>query len=515
MSIYEPLAERDGRRVLQLRSPVDLKPTGELVCANKADVSAAVAKARAALPAWSALSFEQRAAYMYRVMDLIVANQDRVTSRVIAETGKAPGDALSMEVYASLDSLNFYARRAAKFLATEKTRPHGPMGLAKQVRIVYKPIGVVGIIVPWNGPFILALNPAVQALMAGNTVLLKGSEVTPRSTQLVEELFREAGLPDGVLQAVMGDGETGATLIESGVDKISFTGSVATGRKVAAACGQRLIPCTLELGGKDAMIVCDDADINRAASGALIGSCMNTGHYCCGTERIYVLASVYDRFVANVVERAKALRQGQQHGDNEDVGAVFWDKQLTIIERQVDDAKSKGAKILVGGRRNPQLPGLYFEPTVMVDVTHDMEIMREENFGPVLCIQKVNSVDEAIRLANDSIYGLNGSVFTSDREKGFDIARRIETGSVNVNDMAVTYGIAEAPFGGVKESGVGRVNGKDGIRGYCQAVPIVIDKTKAKENMAGYPYDAKKLKGMRGFIKFLFGTKFGRWLAAL
>ena len=218
MSIYEPLAERDGHRVLQLRSPVDLKPTGELVCANRADVQAAVTKARAAQPAWAAMSFERRAAYMYRVMDIIVADQERVTSRVIAETGKAPGDALSMEVYAALDSLNYYARRAEKFLATEKTRPHGPMGLAKQVRIVYKPMGVVGIIVPWNGPFILALNPAVQALMAGNTVLLKGSEVTPRSTQLVEEIFREAGLPDGVLQVLMGDGETGATLIESGVD---------------------------------------------------------------------------------------------------------------------------------------------------------------------------------------------------------------------------------------------------------------------------------------------------------
>lgn len=514
MSIYQAIQnDEQNRRVLELRSPVTLEPTGSLVCANQSDVAQAVARARAAQPAWASLSFAERGRYMQRMLQVVLDRQELIVDTVIGETGKARGDAYNMEVFAACDSLCYYAKRAEQFLKPQKKRLHGLLGIAKQLRIVYKPLGVVGIITPWNGPFILGLNPTVQALMAGNTVIIKGSEVTPYSTKLVEELFREAGLPEGVCQVLMGDGETGAALCGSGVNKISFTGSVNAGRKVAESCARQLIPCTLELGGKDAMIVCEDADLDRAAAGALIGSCMNTGHYCCGTERIYVMESVYDEFVAKVTEQANQLRQGSKHGADEDVGAVFWDRQMTIIEDHVSDAIRNGAKVLVGGQRNDQLQGLYFQPTVMVDVHHEMKIMRDETFGPVLCIQKVKNLDEAIQLANDSEYGLNGNVWTRDKTKGFKIAQKIETGSVCVNDMAMTYGAPEAPFGGVKNSGVGQVNGEVGLRGYCHAMPIIIDRFGGKNLPAAYPYGKDKVEGLQKLMNFLWRTPIGRWLS--
>lgn len=514
MSIYEPIEQQDStHRTLQLRSPIDLKPSGTLICANRDEVEAVVAKARAAQPGWAALSYEQRGEYMQRMLQVLLDKQDLVVETVISETGKAPGDAYNMEIFAACDSLHFYSKNVGKMLKPKKIKVHGILGLMKKVQIIYKPRGVAGIIVPWNGPFILGINPAVQAMMAGNTVVLKGSEVTPYSTKLVEDLFTEAGLPEGVLQVLMGDGQTGADLCTAGVDKISFTGSVATGRKVAESCGRQLIPCTLELGGNDAMIVCADANLDRAAAGALVGSCMNTGHYCCGTERIYVEEAVYDQFLEKVTALAKDLKQGPQHGMEEDVGAVFWDRQMTIIEDHVTDALANGAKAVVGGKRSEELEGLYFEPTVMVDVKHDMKIMQEETFGPILCIQKVANYEEAIKLANDSPYGLNGNVWSKNANKAFDIAQRIETGSVCLNDMAVTYGTMEAPFGGVKSSGVGQVNGETGVKGYCHAMPIVIDRFGGASNLpSAYPHTAEKIEGTKKFMNFLWRNPIGRWL---
>ena len=312
---------------------------------------------------------------------------------------------------------------------------------------------------------------------------------------------------------MLGDGETGAAIVRGGVDKVSFTGSVATGRKVAVASAEQLIPCTLELGGNDAMIVCADADLDRAADGAWVGSCMNTGHYCCGTERIYVVAEVYDEFLKLVLEKGKNLRQGSELGWNEDIGAIFWDKQMTIIEAHVEDARAKGANILMGGRRNPDLPGLYYEPTVMTDVDNSMDIMQLETFGPVLCIQKVQSEEEALRLANDSEFGLNGNVWTKDKAKGYALAAAIDTGACSVNDMALSYGIPAAPFGGKKNSGVGQVNGKKGLRGYCHEMPIVIDRFGGKMQN-GYPYSAESAEGMKKLMNFLWvKTPLGRWLS--
>ena len=516
MAIFEPLADiSGGHRKLKLTNPATLEPIGELICQNKAEVEAAVAKARKAQPAWGALSIAERVQYLLRLRDEILNAQDDIIKIVIKETGKPVQDALTFEVFAVCDFISYWCTQAPKTLCDETLKPGGLIGLMKRVKLVYKPLGVVGVIAPWNGPFVLTANPCVQAMLAGNAVVAKGSEVTPESSKILETLCKRAGIPDGVCQVLLGDGQTGADLINGGVNKVSFTGSVATGKKVAAACSQNLVPFTLELGGKDAMIVCADANLDQAAHGAVWGGCVNTGHFCCGVERIYVEAPVYDEFVKKVTELAKAVRQGQKHGAEEDLGAVFWDRQMTIMENHVEDAKKRGAKILAGGRRNPNEKGLYYEATVMVDVQEDWPVMRDETFGPILPIVKVKDIEEAIAKANDSPYGLHGSVWTKDKDKAFAIAKRIETGSMAINDIHMMYGVAVAPFGGVKESGVGSVNGQYGLRGYAHPMPIVYGRGIMFNNYQGasngYPHDQKKLDQMKWIMNFMWKNPIGRF----
>ncbi len=513
MAIVEPIPQTsaDEPRRLLLRNTLNNEPIGEIEVQAADAVNAAVERARKAQPEWAALSVDRRASYLRRVVKIVLERHENIIETVIRETGKTRTEAISMEIFSACDAVSYHAKRAPKLLAPEKKSLHGVMRFMKKLTIHHVPLGVVGIITPWNGPFILAINPVAQALVAGNTVILKPSEVTPFSGQLLAEIFEQAGLPEGVLQVLMGDGQTGAALCEAAVDKISFTGSVATGRKVAEACGRKLIPCTLELGGKDPMIVCADADIESAAAGALAGAYMNTGQYCCGTERVYVVDSVADAFEKEVVKRAAELRQGDE-GES-DVGAIFWPRQMEIIEGHMADAVSRGAKVHVGGRRNPNLDGLFFEPTVLTEVDHEMQIMRDETFGPILPIMRVKDEEEAIALANDTHYGLGATIWTNDDFKATRLAQRIESGSVCVNDMTVTYGCLEAPFGGRKSSGVGQVNGENGVRGYCHPLPVIVDRFKGKNSRSFYPYGKKKEDGLLKAAKFLFGTALGRWIS--
>ncbi len=505
MALFEAIPSQDGRRRYDVKSPVTLESIWQFECATPDEVRAAVARARKAQQDWAKRSFDERAELLWRLVDQFVARQDDIIDVVIKETGKPRNEAVSMEVLAPCMQISHYAKRAAGYLKTVRRRPSGVMRFSKKITLVYQPLGVVGLITPWNGPVALAANPLAQALMAGNAVVHKPSEVTPFSAVLLQEMTIAAGFPPDLYQVIQGDGQTGAALIEAGVDKVSFTGSVATGRKVGEACGRNLIPVTLELGGKDAMIVCLDADLDRAADGAVRGSCFNTGHYCCGTERVYVPEAIYEPFVEKVVAHARALKQTDK-GEG-DVGAIFWDKQMDIIEAHMADAKAKGAKVLVGGERNRALSGYFFPPTVVVDVDHEMDLMKQETFGPIVAIQKVRDEEEALRLANDSDYGLSGNVWTKDLARGEAIAARMQTGSVSVNDIAVTYGIAEAPFGGLKSSGVGQVNGELGIRGYCHLHPIITDTTKKAQG--GYPYTIEKAEGLQKLVKNVFGN---RWL---
>jgi len=508
MALFAQIPSEDDTRVFEIKSPVTLESIGQFQAATDDEVRAAVDRARKAQREWATRSFAERAEVMWRLVDQFVERQDDIVELVIKETGKTLNEAITMEVMAPCMQISHYAKRAKDYLATTTKRPKGIMRFSKKVTLHYQPLGVVGLITPWNGPVALAANPLAQALMAGNAVIHKPSEVTPFSAVLLRELCDAAGLPKDLYQVVQGDGATGAALIDAGIDKVSFTGSVATGRKVGAACGRNLIPVTLELGGKDAMIVCADADLDRAADGAVRGSFFNTGHYCCGTERVYVPEAIYEPFVEKVVEMTKPLTQATTGAS--DIGAVFWDKQMDIIEDHMRDAREKGASVLVGGERNRSLSGYYFPATVVTDVDHTMDLMRKETFGPIVAIQKVRDEEEAMELANDSEYGLSGNVWTTDLDKGAALGERMVTGSVSVNDIAVTYGVPEAPFGGVKESGVGQVNGEVGIRGYCHVHPVIVDTTKKAQG--GYPYTEESAEGMRKMVKTVFGNKLLRRL---
>jgi len=500
-----------ARRRLGLANPATREPIGEIEVQNARDVALALGMARKAQSDWAARSVDERAHYLKRAVRKLIERQDEFVDVISRESGKPRTEILMMEIYSACDALTYYAKHAAEMLHPEKRQLHGFMRFMKKLRIEYRPLGVIGVISPWNGPFILSLDPTIQALLAGNAVLLKPSEVTPYSGKLVGDLLADVGLPEGVVSVLMGDGETGEALVEAGVDKISFTGSVQTGRSVAVACARQLIPCTLELGGKDPMIVCKDANLDNAAGGALVGAFLNSGHVCCGTERVYVVDEVADEFTQKVLERVARLRQGSR--GEFDVGAIFWDRQLEIIEAHVADAIAKGARLLAGGRRNPDFDGLFFEPTVLADVNHNMLIMQEETFGPVLPIMRVADLDEAVRLANQTHYGLGANIWTRDHRSGVELARRIESGSVCINDMSMTYGVLEAPFGGLKSSGVGQVHGPNALRNFTQAKPILIDRYGGKATAGLYPYSFKNEARMQWLIRILYRSPLGRWLS--
>jgi acyl-CoA reductase-like NAD-dependent aldehyde dehydrogenase len=460
---------------------------------SAAQVELLVQRARAAQPAWEARGFEERGRLMLRLRQWLVANRESVVSELMAENGKSHEDALLAEVFYVADSLGFWAKNAAKYLADEKVRPHSPLMFGKRIVLRYRPLGAVGVIAPWNYPLSLGIGDALPALMAGNTVVLKPSEITPLATKLVVEGAYEVGFPRDVLTLATGDGATGAALVEL-ADMIMFTGSTRTGRKVAARCGERLIPCSLELGGKDAMIVLADADLERAANVAAEWSMRNTGQLCMSVERVYVEASVYDDFLARVTEKVAALRVGQPGRPGSiDVGAITFPPQIEVVEEHVRDALDKGARVTTGGKRRPG-PGRFYEPTVLADVDHTMECMREETFGPTLPVMKVRDEEEAIALANDGPYGLGSSVFSRNIGRAERVAKRLDAGVTWINDAIVSYLVQEAPFGGARASGLGARHGAIGIRKYCQQHTVLTNRIARKREPTFFPNSARRTK---------------------
>jgi len=459
-------------RTIAVENPATGEEIGVVPCLDGDEVAALVARARAAQPAWEALGFAGRGRLMYRLRHWLVMNRARMVDVVVAENGKTREDALLAELFYLADSLGFWAKRAPKYLAEERVRTHSPLLLGKKVVVRHRPLGVVGIIAPWNYPLTLGPGDALPALMAGNTVVIKPSEITPLSTKLFVEAAREVGFPPDVFLLATGDGSTGAALVEE-ADMIMFTGSTKTGRKIGGRCGERLIPCSLELGGKDPMIVLADADVERAANVAVEWGMRNSGQICMSVERVYVEDAVYDDFVARVTEKVGALRQGVPRGAGSvDVGAITFPPQLETIDAHVRDAVDRGARAVVGGQRGPG-PGRFYAPTVLVDVDHSMACMREETFGPTLPIMRVRDEAEAIRLANEGPYGLASSVFTRDVDRGERVARQLRAGVTWINDAIMSYIAQEAPFGGANESGVGSRHGVGGIRKYCQTQTIL------------------------------------------
>src|SRR5664279_1002500 len=490
---------------IQVENPA----TGEIV-ATVPDLSAeAVAamaqRARAAQPGWEAYGFNGRARVMLRAQKWLMDSSEQVIATIISETGKTFEDASLAEISYAGNAFGFWATHASDYLADERVKSGQLLVKGKKLILRHRPLGLIGVIGPWNYPLTNSFGDCIPALMAGNSVILKPSEITPLTSLLLAEGLRECGLPEDVLQIATGRGETGAALIEE-VDMIMFTGSTRTGRKVAEEAARRLIPASLELGGKDPMIVLSDADIERAANFATYYSMQNAGQTCISIERVYVEEPVYDEFVAKVSEKVRALRVGKPEGPGSvEVGAITFPPQMQTIKDHVADAVDKGARVLAGGQELAG-PGRFFEPTVLVDVDHTMKCMTEETFGPTLPIMKVHDADEAVRLANNSHYGLGSSVFTRDTERGEAIARRLDAGAANVNDAMINYTVLELPMGGAKASGLGSRHGAGGIRKYSSQQAIVVTPRLAlKREPHMYPYKARNSRMLAGVFKFLYG----------
>ncbi|MHB1858942.1 MAG: aldehyde dehydrogenase family protein [Solirubrobacteraceae bacterium] len=470
-------------------------------------VAQLAARGRAAQPGWEAFGFEGRARVLRRAQKWLLDNDQRVLETIVSETGKTTEDAYFAEIAYTANAFGFWGKNAPRYLADERVKSSQVLVKSKKLLLRYRPLGLIGVIGPWNYPLTNSFGDAIPALAAGNSVILKPSEVTPLTSQLMAEALAECGLPDGVFQVATGRGGTGSALIEQ-VDMVMFTGSTETGRKVAEAAGRRLIPCSLELGGKDPMIVLADADLDRAANIAVYYAMQNAGQTCISIERAYVEEPVYDEFVTKVSEKARALRVGRPNGAGSvDVGAITFGPQLERIEEHVADATAKGAKIEVGGHRvHAGQGGRFFEPTVLTGVDHSMKAMTEETFGPTLPIMKVADAEEAVRLANDSPYGLGAAVFTRDTARGQEIARRITAGAVDVNDALINYTVLELPMGGAKASGLGSRHGAGGIRKYCAQQAIVVTSRFAlKREPHMFPYTRSRTALLQRFFRFLYG----------
>jgi acyl-CoA reductase-like NAD-dependent aldehyde dehydrogenase/choline dehydrogenase-like flavoprotein len=475
--------------------PVENPATGQILAtvpALDADaVRALVAAAREAQPAWAAAGFDARADVLLAARAWLAANGERVVETICGETGRPADETQFAELSYGLAALEFWAKMAPVYLADEEIHSASPFVRGRKLLVRYAPVGVVGVIGPWNYPLNNSFGDCIPALAAGNAVVLKPSEVTPLTSLLMAEMLAECGLPEGVFSVATGRGETGAALVDE-VDAVMFTGSVETGKKVMAQAAQTLTPVSLELGGKDPMIVLADADIERAANAAVSYGMNNSGQVCISVERIYVEEPVHDEFVERVREKVEGLRQGPPGAPGTvDVGAIIFEPQLALIDSHVKDAVEKGATVVTGGKPG-QGPGRFYEPTLLTGVDHSMRCMTEETFGPTLPVMSVTDSEEAVRLANDGPYGLQASVWTRDTERGEAIARRIESGVACVNDAQVNYGALELPMGGWKASGLGSRHGPDGIRKYTKRQSIMVTPGYAPVRDAHFfPYSAE------------------------
>ncbi len=486
-----PCEGRAGTRAVH--NPATGEAFARVSLLDAAQAGDALDAARKAAPAWAALSFEERGRVLLKARALLAAQSDEVGRLIEQEQGKPLPEAQLAEIVPALESLKHLALHAEEVLREDVVESQVLLYAHKDARLQYAPLGVVLVITPWNYPFSISMNGVAAALMAGNAAVLKPAPATTLIGLRVGQILREAGLPDGVLSVVASGDDVAAALVEDPrVDKIVFTGSVATGKRVMAAAAKNLTPVVLELGGKDPAIVCKDADLDRAAAGLVWGAFLNAGQSCASVERVYVEDSVADAFVAKVVEQTKKLRTGNPGAGEVDMGPLTMERQRSIVEDHVNDARKRGASILTGGEK-AEGPGWFYPPTVLTNVDHGMRIMREETFGPVLPIMKVKDVDEAIRLANDSEYGLTASGWTRSEDTARRLQRELRAGVVSINDCLSSFGEPTAPWGGVKHSGVGRTHGLAGLREMVQVKYVTWDDS--RRPMAWwYPYDAELRK---------------------
>ncbi|MEZ4512739.1 MAG: aldehyde dehydrogenase family protein [Chloroflexota bacterium] len=506
MSVQRQQVVTNGRLNGHAETIVCINPgTGEQFAEVTMATAAQVAEARqemaAAAQVWGHKSVAERVWIVRQLQALILAEMDELTAVINQDGGKSRQDALN-ELFVTVDSMNQYCHHAAKWLRPRRVSPG--LQIFKRGWVERRPYGVVAVISPWNYPFILTMQPVVTALLAGNTVVVKPSEVTAATGVAMEKLFQRVPELAPFVRFVHGDGRVGAALVATRPDLIYVTGSVRTGRLITQAAAETLTPVITELGSKDPMIVLDDADLAAAARWGVWGAFYNAGQTCVAVERVYVLAAVYDQFVQAVLAEVARMKVGYSPDiDNRfDMGPLTFARQGEIVEAHLADAVAKGAKIMAGGGRN----GYFMEPTVVVDVDHTMLLMQDETFGPILPIMKVADISEAVRLANDSYLGLGASVWGQDVARAERVAQRLETGSVNINDTVVHFAIPHLPFGGVKQSGNGRSHGEADLLQFTQTVSYAVGKPPLPFDIATMLRSPGNYHKSAAIMKLAFGT---------
>jgi succinate-semialdehyde dehydrogenase/glutarate-semialdehyde dehydrogenase len=485
--------------VLQSFDPATGEELGSVPVTPPGHVQSVVDEVAAVQPFWAQLPLSDRARYLERAAQVVIDESDEIRDLIVREQGKPRNEAFSMEVLPSIDALHWIANAGPEILDEERLPMHQLYLRSKSAAVAYEPLGVVAVISPWNYPWSIPLGQIALALMAGNGVVLKPASLTPLIGERIARAFTRAGLPDGLLGVVHGPG-TGDALTSASVAKVFFTGSVETGRAVAEKCARGLKGSVLELGGKDAMVVLADADLDHAVAGALWAGFANAGQSCSGIERAYVLEGISERFIDAVVAGARQLRVGNPLEWETEVGPMTSREQFEHVRGLVEDAVAGGAELRCGGPTE----GAFFAPAVMTGVTHEMRIMREEIFGPVLPVMTVGSEDEAVALANDSQFGLGASVWTSDRRKGELIAGELEAGMVWINDHMFSHAACQCPWGGVKESGLGRTHSKFGLY-ECVNVKLRTWEPSAIRDPWWHPYDETLGKALRQSAAILYG----------
>ncbi len=498
-------------------NPATGEQIGESRLNTREDFLTALQKARRVQPEWAALPVKQRIKYVRRVRTFLIANVQRLAEIIALDNGKMRIDALTTEILPACMALSYYSHQAQRFLKPCKVASGNWLLSYKRSKIYRVPYGVIGIISPWNYPFGIPFSEIIMALLAGNAVIIKTASETQQVGRILEECIQSAELPDGIFQYLNLPGkEAGEAFLENGVDKLFFTGSVEVGKYIMQKAAATLTPVVLELGGKDAMIICQDADLSRSVGGAVWAGLSNAGQSCAAVERIYVHAAVYDQFLEMLKAAVETIRVGIDDNFETDMGAITTRQNFEKIQRHIQDAVNKGAKIYAQSQYPSESPGLFLPAVVLTDVNHDMQIMREETFGPVLAVMKYDTEAEAIRLANDSNLGLTASVWSRSRRHAIKIARQLQVGSVMINDHMMSHGLAETPWGGFKESGIGRTHGQIGFSEMTQPQVIVNDVLPfAKKNLWWLPYSKKVYDGLVGLLNFLYGQNFRRRISGM
>ena len=486
------IEEINGRHYIIDINPATLEVIDKVPLEDDKEVRRKVERAKRSFEDWSQLDFEDRAEIVSRAGQVILDEIDDIARLITHEQGKPLVESITADIMVAVDLIFLYSKRGRK-LIEEYEIPLHLFKFVKRSKIVPRPLGVVAVISPWNYPFAIPMSGIVFALLAGNTVVFKPASDTPLIGLKIKDIFEKAGLPRGVLEVVITRGAVAErTLCVPPIRKVIFTGSTDAGKRIIKKCAENIIPVVAELGGKDPMIVLDDADIEMASRGAVWGAFTNAGQVCASVERVYVHKSIADRFIEAVVEETKKIRLGNGEDPSTDMGPLVNESQLKTVSEHVLDAVGKGARVITGGTKREDLKGYFYEPTVLTDVDHSMLCMKEETFGPTMPIMTFESEDEAIRLANDSKYGLTASVWTGDKSRGEFIARKIEAGTVMINDHAMSYGLVETPWQGMKQSGIGRSHSDEGFKEFLYPQHINTEEIKLKSKPWGYPYSKEK-----------------------